>query len=343
MHHYKIAAALSLAVVGTIVAYMVLNPNASGFLRHNSTSRPSLSDKTRFEEFKKKYNKTYGGNEDQRRLEIFSANLKRINEINSVKRNFTVGVNKFTDLTREEFASTYLGYKPKNQNRVRNVAPLKNSLPKEVDWRDQNAVTDIKDQGQCGSCWAFSVTGALEGLQSITQKKLIPLSEQQLVDCSTSYGNEGCNGGDMDLAFKYVKDKGIQSEDDYPYYAWDYDCAYNASKVVFNISGWADVAQNSSEALAQAVVNGPVSVAIEADQEIFQYYQWGILDTFECGHYLDHGVLVVGFVNKTDWRYWIVKNSWGEDWGNAGYVYIGIEDKEGICGINMSPSYPIAS
>ena len=341
MHNYKIAAALSLAVVGAIAAYIVLNPNASGFLRRNSSSRPSLSDKTHFEEFKKKYNKTYGGNEHQRRLEIFSTNLKRINEINSVKRNFTVGMNKFTDLTREEFAATYLGYKPKNQNRIRNVVALNSAIPDRVDWRKENAVTKIKDQGQCGSCWAFSVTGALEGLQGVSQKKLIPLSEQQLVDCSTSYGNEGCNGGDMDLAFKYVKDKGIQSEDDYPYYAWDYDCAYNASKVVFNISGWADVAQNSTDALAQAVANGPVSVAIEADQEVFQYYQWGILDTFECGHYLDHGVLVVGYV-KDDFHYWIVKNSWGSGWGESGYVRIGMRDKEGVCGINMSPSYPVA-
>jgi len=218
------------------------------------------------------------------------------------------------------------------------------ALPTSVDWRTQNAVTPIKDQGQCGSCWAFSTTGALEGIVAIKTGTLTSFSEQQLVDCSSSYGNEGCNGGLMDQAFQYIVDKkGLCSEASYPYKAVDGSCKTCTVVSGSNISGYQDVAANSESSLQAAVAGQPVSVAIEADTMVFQFYSGGILSDPSCGTQLDHGVLAVGYgTDSAGKAYWIVKNSWGNSWGEQGYIRLArnVSAKQGECGIAMQASFP---
>jgi len=208
-----------------------------------------------------------------------------------------------------------------------------------MDWRKKGAVTPVKDQGQCGSCWAFSTTGSTEGAHQIATGKLVGLSEQQLVDCSSAQGNQGCNGGLMDQAFQYIiSNPGIASEEAYPYTAQDGTCN-TAAKSVTMITGYTDVTSGDEGALMKAVNVGPVSVAIEADQSCFQFYSGGVLNDPTCGTQLDHGVLAVGYGTLSGQDYWIVKNSWGTSWGvESGYVFIakGIDE----CGIATENSYP---
>ena len=253
-----------------------------------------------------------------------------------------VGLNQFADLTQAEYAAQYL--RPINTTRQRNfvVLPESNELAGSLDWRAKGAVTPIKNQGQCGSCWSFSTTGSVEGVVQIATGTLVSLSEQQLVDCSGSFGNEGCNGGLMDDAFKYIiANGGLDSEADYAYTARDGTCnKAKEAKKVGSITGFADVPQNNENQLIAAVNKNPVSVAIEADQQAFQLYKSGVFDA-ACGTQLDHGVLAVGYGTESGKDYWIVKNSWGTTWGDQGYILMAQhKGASGICGINMMASYP---
>jgi len=218
--------------------------------------------------------------------------------------------------------------------------PMSPRIPTSFDWRNAApaVVTPVKNQQQCGSCWAFSTTGSVEGNVFIKSGKLISLSEQQLVDCSQAQGNQGCEGGLMDQAFQYIiSNNGITSEANYAYTAMDGTCNTTAAaQVVSTITGYTDVTSGSESALIAAVAQGPVSVAIEADQACFQFYTGGILSDPSCGTNLDHGVLAVGYDSTQ--KYWIVKNSWGTSWGMSGYINIAMGMDE--CGINTEPSYP---
>jgi C1A family cysteine protease len=296
-----------------------------------------------FKEWMQKYNKAYGLSETKMRFAIWNKMYDFIQEHNAKGESWTAGLNQFSDLTGEEFSSIYTGYNWK-PNRHRNVKLLdETNLATSVDWVTAGAVTAIKNQGQCGACWSFSTTGALEGLYFINDGTLISFSEQQLIDCSSSYGNQGCNGGLMDDAFKYVEAKGIMRESDYGYLAKSGTCKYNVSKTVFKNTGYTDVKADTPTQLLAAVNKGPVSIAIEADQNVFQSYTSGIINSTSCGTSLDHGVLVVGY-NGTS--YWIVKNSWGTTWGESGFVKIAYGTQssgKGICGINSDPSYPTLS
>ena len=297
------------------------------------------------------YNRSYGVMEYGKRKEIFKDNLDYITAHNRYgSSNYRLGLNQFGDLTTEEWRSNYFGYAPKKyfnnmSNRRTVYMDGATALPQSVDWRQRGAVTPVKNQGQCGSCWSFSATGAMEGVNFISTGKLVSLSEQQLVDCSSAEGDQGCFGGLMDDAFEYViKNGGIDTEQDYPYFAKTGSCnTQKQSKHAVSFTSFQDVPHNNERQLAMAVAKHPVSVAIEADQPDFQFYKSGVFNA-TCGTALDHGVLVVGYGEQDGMNYWIVKNSWGESWGNNGYILIAkdIADTQGQCGIAMNPSYPIS-
>jgi len=299
-----------------------------------------------FASFVAKYDKSYSREDLLYRYNVFKANVDFITRHNRGNSSYTLGMNKFGDLPFEEFHAKYTGFNHVKRDFIRskNVPPHvhRYSNPASVDWRASGAVTPVKDQGQCGSCWAFSATGSMEGAVFIAKKTLLSLSEQQLVDCSTKQGNEGCNGGLMDYAFEYViANKGLTSETAYPYKAVDQRCKNPLPASVSTISSYVDVKSNDDQALEDAVSKGPVSVAIEADQAAFQFYTSGVFDDASCGTSLDHGVLAVGYNVSGAKKYWIVKNSWGSDWGNQGYIWMVRKAGAGECGINMENSYPV--
>jgi cathepsin L len=232
------------------------------------------------------------------------------------------------------------GYKV-NKDSVRNVKILETeNLADSVDWREKGAVTPIKNQGQCGSCWSFSTTGSMEGAHFVSTGNLVSLSEQQFVDCD--YLNSGCNGGSMDVAFLYAKHHAVETETDYPYTAKHHilGCKYKKDKGVVKVTGWQDIEAGSPDQLKAAINKAPVSVGIEADQPIFQQYTGGIITSDECGTQLDHGVLAVGYGSDNGQEYYIVKNSWSAAWGDQGYVKIGVAPGAGICGIQSAPTQP---
>ncbi|KAG6438111.1 hypothetical protein SASPL_103047 [Salvia splendens] len=298
-----------------------------------------------------KHGKTYNAlGESERRFEIFKDNLRYIDEKNALpNRSYKLGPNRFADLTNDEYRKAHLGTKPDPSRRLSSVksdryAPkLGDSLPDSIDWREKGAVVDVKDQGSCGSCWAFSTIAAVEGVNAIVTGDLISLSEQELVDCDTSY-NQGCNGGLMDYAFQFIiKNGGIDSEKDYPYTGRDGRCdQYRKNSKVVSIDSYEDVPVNNEAALQKAVVSQPIAVAIEAGGRDFQLYESGIF-TGSCGLALDHGVNVVGYGSENGMDYWIVRNSWGGAWGEKGYLRMqrNVAAKEGLCGIAVEPSYPI--
>merc|ERR1719183_3008162 len=286
------------------------------------------------------YGLSYGTIEEfnfrQNIWELLDAELK---QINGEQSSFTVGHN---------FMSTWTAAEKQRLNGfVHSLIPeeytrFEETDEKSVNWVEEGAVTPVKNQGQCGSCWSFSTTGALEGAHFIKSGKLVALSEQQFVDCDTKQ-DQGCNGGLMDNAFEFAKTNAIMTEADYPYLArrtilpWDKKCGDAKTKGVVTVSSYSDVTPKSSSQLKAAVAKGPVSVAIEADKTAFQGYTGGVITGSACGTQLDHGFLAVGYGTESGQDYFLVKNSWGPSWGVEGYVKIG---QDGVCGITYQPSYP---
>jgi len=304
-----------------------------------------------FTTFQDKFNKKYESIQDlEERFNIFRTNVNQIIIHNlDVTQNFTMGINQFTDLTSEEFKRLYVGgFRGEvGSYGCKSFSSSATGAPNSLDWRALGAVTSVKDQGQCGSCWTFSATGAIEGAWAIAKSKLIDLSEQELVDCATgfSYGSHGCNGGEMEGAFKYVIEHGQCSLASYPYTSGVSKTGGTCQKcsAVVEISSCSDVKPNDQVSLKAAVVLQPVAIAIEADTRYFQSYSSGVLTSASCGTTLDHGVLIVGYGTENGQKYWLVKNSWGTTWGENGYVKIARSDSTndaGICGIAMDPSFP---
>jgi len=291
-----------------------------------------------------KFEKTYAPEEFFYRFDVFKANMDFVDTHNKGNFTYKVELNQFADLTRGEFKLIYLGYRPELERGPR-IAKTLQDLPQpstypsgSLDWTQKGAVTGVKNQGNCGSCWAFSTTGSMEGVIQIHFGHLTSLSEQQLVDCATSYGNMSCNGGSMDRAFKYAEANGLCTEAAYPYTGVGGTCKSSSCAVSANskITSYTDVV-HTENALGAASDLEPVSVAIEADQAGFQFYQSGVFSGV-CGQNLDHGVLVVGYGDSGTTPYWKVKNSWGTTWGMQGYILIIRNQDE--CGIANEPSYP---
>ncbi|KAK3002459.1 hypothetical protein RJ639_022099 [Escallonia herrerae] len=300
-----------------------------------------------FESWMSKHGKAYQSIEEKlQRFEIFKDNLKHIDESNKKTSNYWLGLNEFADLSHEEFQNMYLGLNvqlPKRQGSdeeftYRDFA----DLPKSVDWRKKGAVTHVKNQGSCGSCWAFSTVASVEGINQIVTGNLTTLSEQELIDCDTTY-NHGCNGGLMDYAFSYIMSNGgLHKDEDYPYIMDEGTCDEKKEESdVVTISGYHDVPQNSEESFLKALANQPLSVAIEASGRDFQFYSGGVFDG-HCGSELDHGVAAVGYGSTKGLDYIIVKNSWGPKWGEKGYIRMKRKTGKpaGLCGLYKMASYP---
>jgi cathepsin L len=289
------------------------------------------------------HNKMYASAEEQSyRLSVFAKSAEFVRNWDEESRGFSVGLNAFADLTSEEFVSIYNGM---NVSKV--IGEVENIMiaaPASVDWRTKGAVTGIKNQGQCGSCWSFSATGSMEGAWFLKGHKLVSLSEQNLVDCSTAQGNMGCNGGLMDQAFEYIiQNGGIDSEASYPYTATGPNtCRYNPANRAATDSSYHDVTSGSEPSLVTAIAMTPVSVAIDASHMSFQLYTNGVYYEPACSPtQLDHGVLAVGYDTSAQGKaYYIVKNSWGTGWGMQGYIYMS-RNRQNNCGIATAASYPI--
>jgi len=301
-----------------------------------------------FERFVVDFGKTYRMSERSRRYEIFRDNLKFIRQTNEENRGFELGVNSFSDMSIEEFKATHLGLQRSDETIPRlGVHEYSGAaLPDTVDWTSSGAVTPVKDQKACGSCWAFSAVGALEGAWQLSKGALVSLSEQQFVDCAKSFGNDGCGGGLMDQAFQYAVQMGLCSESDYPYEAADGTCRMSSCTAVVPsgaVTGYQDVKKEDVQALMEAVSKQPVSVGVEADGYYFKNYKSGVL-IMPCGDNLDHGVLLVGYGSDAGQDYWKIKNSWGSHWGEDGYIRFGRGGQEppwGECGVQEQASYPV--
>eukprot|EP01111_Echinosteliopsis_oligospora_P002195 TRINITY_DN131_c0_g1_i1.p1 TRINITY_DN131_c0_g1~~TRINITY_DN131_c0_g1_i1.p1 ORF type:complete len:345 (+),score=95.23 TRINITY_DN131_c0_g1_i1:42-1037(+) len=302
-----------------------------------------------FAKWMHKHSRAYAADEFQQRYAIFKDNFDFVTQWNAdSSHTHQVGLNVFADISNEEYQSIYLGSVIDATERLANAKPSATlNLPNQpadngdiVNWVNKGAVTPVKDQGQCGSCWSFSTTGSIEGIHEISTGDLIALSEQQLCDCSSSYGNNGCSGGLVDQGFQYViAVGGLESEADYPYSANNGTCEFDASKIVAKISSYSDVTSGDENALANAANNQPVAVAIDASQQSFQLYTSGVYNEQNCSSTnLDHAVLVVGYGTSSS-DYWIVKNSWGPSWGMQGYIQMS-RNANNQCGIATQASVP---
>eukprot|EP00057_Strongylocentrotus_purpuratus_P002480 XP_003724610.1 PREDICTED: cathepsin L1 [Strongylocentrotus purpuratus] len=318
-----------------------------------ATRLPSRDFDEEWKEWVDYHGKEYSamGEEMERRM-IWEDNLRIITKHNlehsQGKTTYRLGMNEFGDMTNAEFVATRTMKKMSGVPKVGQGSTFLPSeflqLPDSVDWRTEGYVTPVKDQGQCGSCWAFSTVGALEGQHFVKTGTLVSLSEQNLVDCSQAEGNDGCNGGWPAWADEYIKSNGgIDTEVGYPYEGVDDSCHYRTSDVGATITGFAEVEADSEKALEKALAQvGPISVCIDATQPSFQLYESGVYDEPDCSSTaLDHCVTAVGYDSTADGdKYYIVKNSWGTTWGQEGYIWMS-RDKQKQCGIATNATYPL--
>jgi len=304
-----------------------------------------------FSNFQERFSKRYETFEEmETRFQIFRSNLRSIILHNlDHTQNFTMGINQFTDLTPQEFKDQYVGSLKAQVGSYgcKSFSSSASSAPSSIDWRQKGAVTSVKDQGQCGSCWAFATTANAESVWAISSGQLLDLSEEFLVDCASGAGyfNMGCNGGQPDSAFKYMINNGQCTESSYPYKAGTTKTAGSCQKcsaAPVHFSSCYDVAPKDQVSLMAAVAKQPVVIAIEADTRYFQSYSGGILDSTACGTNLDHAVEIVGYGSENGVDYWTVRNSWSSSWGEQGYFRLkktSSTNDIGICGLATEPSF----
>lgn len=301
-----------------------------------------------FQEFVTTYNKVYKSqSEYDERQSIFCANQQFIEQHNSRNGvNFKLDVNEFADLTDKEFEYLYTNKIEHNDlldsNSNVDTTVYGGKLPKEFDWVAQGHVSPVKNQGPCGSCWSFSTTGVIESHLSIYKNESVLLSEQELVDCSWLYGNIGCGGGMPSRAMRYVKKFGLSTEDEYPYDAKNHLCKTMTHHYTekYTISGFNSVEPFNETRLVEVLANvGPISVALDASSKEFRFYKSGVMDS--CGIQLNHAVLLVGYGEEDGQEYFKIKNSWGETYGDNGYIKISRNKHYmGTCGVASIPVYP---
>jgi cathepsin L len=310
-----------------------------------TAAAPAVQD-LEWESWKQEHSKKYEDDDTEtKRYGIWLDNMAFIEKHNSEGHSFTVGMNAFGDLTTDEIVQMYNGYvAPQTNSSLPAFKASPDFVPLEtVDWREKGAVTPVKNQGQCGSCWAFSATGSLEGQHFLKDGRLVSLSEQNLIDCSKKEGNNGCKGGLMDRAFKYIiENGGIDTEASYPYQAHDELCRFREMSVGATMTSYRDVERGSQTALTEAITRiGPISAAMDAHLQTFHFYKRGVYNDPKCSSTkLDHGILPVGYGIYEGQEYYLVKNSWGPAWGNEGYFMIA-RGFENMCGLATQASYPI--
>jgi len=281
----------------------------------------------------------------EEKFRVFKSNLQKIIAHNlNVSNTYTLAINKFSDLTASEFKQLYTGLETATRT-CDPFVPNTTKLADAIDWRNRSAVNSVKDQGQCGSCWAFATVANAESVWAIDKGTLLDLSEQELIDCSRGMGywNRGCHGGNPDSSFQYMIQHGIAEEQDYPYTSGDSTTDGKCQRYtpVVSFTKCYDVSPNNQLDLAYAVNMNPVVIAIEADTTYFQSYSSGVITSLECGTNLDHAVEIVGYGTEQGLDYWLIRNSWGEDWGEDGYVKLLRTNSTdaGICGLAAQPSF----
>jgi len=291
-----------------------------------------------------KHSKNYEMDAFLKRYAIFKQNVDFVNAHNAKNSSFEMEINHLADLTFEEFSAAYKGRKSGAIESYQQAQPLKATTVRagaSLDWRTKNAVNPIQDQGQCGSCYSFSGMASMEGAIAIKTGKLVKLSEQQVVDCSRPYGNEGCSGGFEKNVFTYARN-GIALNSYYPYTGRDYQTCRTipSSQPVYKTTSYSAIPSKNENALMTAVNIGPVSIAVEAGRS-FQFYTRGVFDDPGCGVNLDHAINIVGYGSDaaSGKDYWIVRNSWGTSWGENGYIRL-VRSKN-MCGLALDAIYPI--
>ncbi|XP_053906898.1 cathepsin S [Cuculus canorus] len=301
-----------------------------------------------WELWKKTYGKEYGHEKEEGKRRVTWERNLRLVMLHNLEhslglRSYQLAMNHLADMSSEEVVALMTGLNVAPQrNRTTTYRPQPGSkVPDAVDWREKGCVTEVKNQGACGSCWAFSSVGALEAQMKLKTGKLVSLSAQNLVDCSIMYGNKGCGGGWETNAFQYIIDnRGIDSEESYPYTGQEGACRYNPAARAATCSGYVELPYGNETALKDAVANvGPISVNIDARQPTFFLYKSGIYHDPNCSQVVNHAVLVVGYGSLDGQDYWLVKNSWGVHFGDQGYIRMA-RNRGNHCGIASYAVYP---